>query len=585
MSATVRAIGVLALICTALVGAQPQARSQEAPPVEPLEAQADDGATVQPRGPVHEAYAQPYDANPRPGPVVPKKPPAPITEVPPDQKPEGDNVQWIPGYWAWDSDRNDFLWVSGFWRVPPPDRKWVPGHWGDGEGGWQWVPGFWAAAERQEAPYQEPPPASLDYGPSMPAPDEDSIYSPGCWVLRDSRYLWRPGYWMAARPGFVWCPAHYCSTPAGCVFVDGYWDYPLADRGLLFAPVAFDRPLWESPGWCYRPSYCVNLAGVLTSLFVRPDYCHYYFGDYYGSHYAGLGFRPWCLYGERHHDPLFAYDSWRHRGDPGWSRGLRGGYLARLHGDLPRPPRTLRQQHELLRDGRFRQAEGLQVVNRLDRVPHDRLRLTALSRDRVLEERRAAERFHEVSRQRQSLERPGGGRNAQAASLSLAGIPAGPARRAEANGPNWPHPGHRAEPGPQVSRAVPPAVGREPAFRAAPPPEHHGGPRAVGPEFTPRQAEARPALQHPAPPPAPHHSPSAGPQPRAQAPTWGPSHAFAPPRSSPPPAHHPGPPASHGGGGPHPPAHGGGGGHGGGGHGGGGGGGGGGHGGHSGHHH
>lgn len=33
--------------------------------------------------------------------------------LPPDQKPEGDDVAWIPGYWAWDDERNDFLWVSG----------------------------------------------------------------------------------------------------------------------------------------------------------------------------------------------------------------------------------------------------------------------------------------------------------------------------------------------------------------------------------------------------------------------------------------------------------------------------------------
>ena len=52
------------------------------------------------------------------------KPPDPIPEEPPDQKPKGDNVQWIPGYWAWDDDRQDFLWVSGCWRVPPSGRNW-----------------------------------------------------------------------------------------------------------------------------------------------------------------------------------------------------------------------------------------------------------------------------------------------------------------------------------------------------------------------------------------------------------------------------------------------------------------------------
>src|SRR5436305_1398773 len=76
---------------------------------------------VQARGPVHEAYAQPSTfGRPTPGPVAPKAPPEPVPEVPPDERPEGANVVWVPGYWGWDEERRDFLWVSGFWRVAPP---------------------------------------------------------------------------------------------------------------------------------------------------------------------------------------------------------------------------------------------------------------------------------------------------------------------------------------------------------------------------------------------------------------------------------------------------------------------------------
>src|SRR5262245_23480099 len=80
------------------------------------------GVEVQARGPLHEAFAEPVSGKPQPGPVVAKKPPAPIEELPPDRKPAGDNVQWIGGYWAWDDDRNDFLWVSGLYRQPPAGR-------------------------------------------------------------------------------------------------------------------------------------------------------------------------------------------------------------------------------------------------------------------------------------------------------------------------------------------------------------------------------------------------------------------------------------------------------------------------------
>ena len=65
----------------------------------------------------------------RTGLIVPKQPPTPIEEVPPDMKPEGGNPTWIPGYWSWDDDRRDFIWVSGVWRSPPAQHRWMPGYW------------------------------------------------------------------------------------------------------------------------------------------------------------------------------------------------------------------------------------------------------------------------------------------------------------------------------------------------------------------------------------------------------------------------------------------------------------------------
>ena len=91
---------------------------------------AQDGVEVLTRGPVHEAFAETITFDPEPGIVAPKAPPADIEEVPPQQRPAGRNVTWIPGYWAWDDERNDFLWLSGIWRALPPGRQWVPGYWG-----------------------------------------------------------------------------------------------------------------------------------------------------------------------------------------------------------------------------------------------------------------------------------------------------------------------------------------------------------------------------------------------------------------------------------------------------------------------
>jgi hypothetical protein len=97
---------------------------------QPAPADAEEGVQVLTRGPVHEAFAETVSFDPEPGIVVPKAPPVAIEEVPPEQRLEGANVAWIPGYWAWDDERKDFLWVSGIWRDLPPGRQWVPGYWG-----------------------------------------------------------------------------------------------------------------------------------------------------------------------------------------------------------------------------------------------------------------------------------------------------------------------------------------------------------------------------------------------------------------------------------------------------------------------
>ena len=191
-----------------------------------------------------------------PTPVIPKEPPKPIEELPPDQKPEGDNVQWMPGYWAWDDDKKDFLWVSGFWRNVPPDRTWVPGSWRKAQDGWQWTGGFWAAAKdggKADIEYLPQPPAPLDAGgATTPAPSETHVYIPGTWVYRE-RYVWRPGFWFEYRPGWVWVAAHYRWTPAGYIFIDGYWDYPLAERGVLFAPAYIPPVVYTAPAFVYTP--------------------------------------------------------------------------------------------------------------------------------------------------------------------------------------------------------------------------------------------------------------------------------------------------------------------------------------------
>jgi len=340
------------LLAGALLIAHVTAQEESLPPPPPAAPAPQEGVDVMARGPVHEAYAEPAQARPEPSPLVEKQPPEPINELPPDQKPDGDNVQWIAGYWAWDQDQGDYLWVSGFWRTPPPGRQWVPGTWQQVQGGWHWVPGLWATAGQQELQYLPTPPPTLDQGPSVPAPQATSSYVPGCWIHRESRYMWRPGFWVNYQPGWVWIPARYVWTPAGCLFVEGYWDHPLEQRGLLFAPVRLAARLLTRPRWFYTPHYVVQPDFLLGALFVRPATCHYYFGDYFANRYQRAGFVPWIDYhiSRSVFDPNFAYYRHTYAGYGTWERGLRELYTARIRGDIARPPITLVQQNQVIRN-------------------------------------------------------------------------------------------------------------------------------------------------------------------------------------------------------------------------------------------
>ena len=322
-----------------------------APPVPAGAAQpeAEEGVQVLTRGPVHEAFAETVTFDPKPGIVVPKAPPAAIEEVPPEQRLEGANVAWIPGYWGWDDERKDFLWISGIWRDLPPGRQWVPGYWGQSGQGVQWTSGYWADAQVSEVEYLSEPPASVEAGPNVAAPSPDDTWLPGSWVWRDTRYAWRPGFWATVQPDWVWMPAHYVWAPRGYVFVDGYWDYSIGRRGVLFAPVYFGAGVYGRPGFSYSPTVVINPGVFGDYLFLRPQYQHYYFGDYYAANYGSAGFYPAYAVnsGRFGYDPIFAYDRWQHRQDRGWEQGVRADFMNRRNHEDARPPRTWAAQRAM----------------------------------------------------------------------------------------------------------------------------------------------------------------------------------------------------------------------------------------------
>jgi hypothetical protein len=315
------------------------------------------GIQVLTQGPVHEAFAEPVVYDPQPGPVIPKQPPAPIEELPPEEKPEGDDVQWVPGYWAWDDNRNDFLWISGIWRAVPPERQWVPGYWNQADQGFQWVPGVWAPLDQPGQPqagtlqYLPTPPASIEAGPNVPAPSDNVTWASGCWYWAENRYIWRPGYWVPVQPNWLWVPAHYGWTPGGSLFIDGYWDRPLASRGQMFAPIYFQRPVYARSNFVYSPSVGIVANALLSSLFVRPRYHSYYFGDYYAPNQFQSGIYPWYSYHQSRYgyDPIYAHSSAINlRRDPRWVDQVHEVYRYRRDHPNARPPRTFIEQNQIV---------------------------------------------------------------------------------------------------------------------------------------------------------------------------------------------------------------------------------------------
>src|SRR5438477_140151 len=99
-------MAALASISAALALNPPAFAQQQEPNAQQPNGQS--GTEVLTRGPVHEAFAEVVSFTPESGAIAPKAPPDPIEELPPDQKPEGPNVAWIPGYWSWDDERDDF---------------------------------------------------------------------------------------------------------------------------------------------------------------------------------------------------------------------------------------------------------------------------------------------------------------------------------------------------------------------------------------------------------------------------------------------------------------------------------------------
>jgi hypothetical protein len=487
------------------------------PPV-PVAAAA--GEQVLARGPVHEAFAETVTFDPLPGIVAPKAPPAAIEELPPDQRPAGDNVAWIPGYWAWDDERSDFLWVSGIWRDLPPGRQWVPGYWGPSAQGSQWTSGYWSDAQASNVEYLPEPPATVEAGPNVAAPAADDLWLPGTWMWNQNRYAWRPGFWAAAQADWDWVPAHYVWAPGGYVFVDGYWDYSLGRRGVLFAPVYFSGAAYAQPGFSYSPAMAIDLAALTDCLFVRPHYQHYYFGDYYAANYQTAGFYPSYSYnsGRFGYDPIFAHEGWQHRQDPQWAQHVAADFQNRRDHVEARPPQTFAAQG-VVGGGKARPALAVPFAQ-FTKNQNGPLRFQAVDpaeRQKLAQHGQEVQRFSASRQKLESSAAPAAVPGAKAPAPARVKLPVSPiaARPAAAVAKDHVPPQAHVAPRPDLTveakpRATPSPLQPKPRVETQPQPKAE--PRVERPAPQPQpQPKPEPRVERPAPRPA-AAPPAAGPK-------------------------------------------------------------------------
>lgn len=230
-------------------------------------------------GPIHEAFVPKVQGNVILD-AVRYDPPQPVIETPPPQ--QGRETVWIPGYWTWSELWNDFIWVSGVWRRPPPGHHWIPGFWRKFNNEWVKIPGFWSAESQKHLFYiHTPPPDPIDEDVTPP-PSSDYFWNPGYWLFNPtlSKYEWVPGSWEPFDPNWILVPAHYIWRPDGYVLIPAYWDRHFDDIGVAYENI-FIEPR-DRPGASFEPSRSIEEAAVIEQCFLYyPDYLCFFFHHYH----------------------------------------------------------------------------------------------------------------------------------------------------------------------------------------------------------------------------------------------------------------------------------------------------------------
>ncbi len=241
-------------------------------------------------GPVHEAYLTPSTEGGVVLQSIAKAPPPTINEQQPPKC--HSEAIWIPGYWSWVHNLNDFVWVSGVWRRPPPGHIWIPGYWKNFDAGWAWVRGLWSTVAEHDLKYINEPPPSPKEEQIPTKPGDNYFWMSGYWNYDHgpSKYTWLGGTWTEFDASWVYTPAYYLWRPGGYIFIPGYWDLPIELRGCAYTPVTIPPAIRSTI--VYTPSIVLQPDVVIRWAFLYyPDFSIFFWHHW---HFHPGFWGGWC---------------------------------------------------------------------------------------------------------------------------------------------------------------------------------------------------------------------------------------------------------------------------------------------------
>jgi hypothetical protein len=129
---------------------------------------------------------------------------------------------WVEGDWIWQN--NHYVYQTGYWVVPDPNKYFVKGHWAqwpDGE--WYWIRGYWKRIP-DNVYVSAPPPEPIYNRP--PAPSPRHVWIDGEWVWNNNGFSWKPGYWILRDPHRNWVRGYWHQRQdGGWYWIGGHWDW------------------------------------------------------------------------------------------------------------------------------------------------------------------------------------------------------------------------------------------------------------------------------------------------------------------------------------------------------------------------